>query len=60
MRVLVVDVGGTRVKILATGQEASREFVFDPAMTVGEMVSKGPEGGQRSHNCAAHQCDDRK
>ena len=36
MNVLAVDVGGTHVKILATGQETPRKFV------------SGPEAGCRS------------
>jgi polyphosphate glucokinase len=39
-RVLVVDVGGTNVKILATGQEAPRKFPSGPAMTAHEMVAR--------------------
>jgi polyphosphate glucokinase len=39
MRVLVVDVGGTHVKILATGHRARREFVSGPTMTAEVMVS---------------------
>ncbi len=39
MQVLVVDVGGTHVKILATGQETRREFVSGPTLTAAEMVS---------------------
>jgi polyphosphate glucokinase len=39
MQVLVVDVGGTHVKILATGQEARREFVSGPTLTAEEMVA---------------------
>jgi polyphosphate glucokinase len=38
MRVLVVDVGGTHVKVLATGQEAPREFSSGPTLTAGQMV----------------------
>ena len=33
MKVLVVDVGGTHVKILATGQEEMREMVSGPTLT---------------------------
>ena len=33
MNVLVVDVGGTHVKILATGQTEHREFISGPTMT---------------------------
>jgi polyphosphate glucokinase len=38
-RVLVVDVGGTSVKILATGQEEHRSFPSGPALTPRQMVS---------------------
>ena len=33
MHVLVVDVGGTHVKILATGQNAVREVPSGPTLT---------------------------
>jgi polyphosphate glucokinase len=39
MNVLVVDVGGTHVKILATGQKQSREFPSGPALTAKQMVA---------------------
>jgi polyphosphate glucokinase len=39
MRVLVVDVGGTHVKVLATGQEAPREFSSGPTLTAEQMVA---------------------
>ena len=39
MNVLVVDVGGTHVKVLATGQGDPRKFVSGPAMTARQMVS---------------------
>jgi glucose-6-phosphate isomerase len=39
MRVLVVDVGGTYVKILATGQEEPRQFPSGPALTAEQMVA---------------------
>ena len=39
MDVLVIDVGGTHVKIIATGQEDKREFASGPALTAQEMVS---------------------
>ena len=39
MKVLVVDVGGTHVKILATGQTEPREFPSGPEMTPGRMVA---------------------
>jgi polyphosphate glucokinase len=40
MNVLVVDVGGTHVKILATGQDAPRKFSSGPKLTAKAMVSK--------------------
>ena len=39
MNVLVIDVGGTHVKILATGQSEKREFASGPKMTAEQMVS---------------------
>jgi len=39
MKVLVVDIGGAHVKILATGQEQSREFPSGPKMTGRKMVA---------------------
>ena len=39
MNVLVIDVGGTHVKILATGQTDKREFDSGPKMTAQQMVS---------------------
>jgi len=38
-RVLVVDVGGTSVKILATGQDEHRSFPSGPTMSPRQMVS---------------------
>jgi polyphosphate glucokinase len=38
MNILVVDVGGTNVKILATGQTEVRKFVSGPEMTAEAMV----------------------
>jgi polyphosphate glucokinase len=40
MKVLVVDVGGTHVKILATGQYTPREFASGPKLTARTMVSR--------------------
>jgi polyphosphate glucokinase len=40
MNVLVVDVGGTHVKILATGQKDRREFSSGPKLTAKKMVAK--------------------
>src|SRR5512147_1908796 len=39
MNVLVVDVGGTHVKILVTGQKQSREFPSGPTLTAKQMVA---------------------
>lgn len=39
MNVLTVDVGGTHVKILATGQDQHREFVSGPTLTAEHMVA---------------------
>src|SRR6266700_2103039 len=38
MRVLVVDVGGTHVKVLATGEKTPREFSSGPTLTAEQMV----------------------
>ena len=40
MNVLVVDVGGTHVKILATGQKELREFPSGPTLTAKQMVAR--------------------
>src|SRR6266576_777741 len=39
MNVLVIDIGGTHVKVLATGQDAHREFDSGAALTPKRMVS---------------------
>jgi polyphosphate glucokinase len=39
MKILAVDVGGTHVKILATGQKQKREIASGPKMTARQMVS---------------------
>ena len=39
MNVLVVDVGGTHVKILATGQKQPREFPSGPKLSAKQMVA---------------------
>jgi polyphosphate glucokinase len=39
MKILVVDVGGTNVKILATDQSSRRKFPSGPAMTPTQMVA---------------------
>ncbi len=40
MKVLVIDVGGTQVKILASGQTAERRIESGPAMTAAQMVER--------------------
>jgi polyphosphate glucokinase len=40
MNVLVIDVGGTHVKILATGQNEKREFDSGPTLTAQKMASR--------------------
>jgi polyphosphate glucokinase len=40
MNVLVVDIGGTHVKVLATGQDQPRAFVSGPGLTPRRMVAK--------------------
>ncbi len=39
MQVLVIDVGGTHVKVLATGQTEPRKFESGPTLTPARMVS---------------------
>jgi polyphosphate glucokinase len=39
MQILVVDVGGTEVKILVTGQETHRQFASGSSMTPAQMVA---------------------
>jgi hypothetical protein len=38
--VLVIDVGGTSVKILASGQSGIRSFLSGPTLTPGQMVAR--------------------
>jgi polyphosphate glucokinase len=40
MNVLVIDIGGTHVKVLATGQDPHREFDSGPTLTPKRMVTK--------------------
>lgn len=40
MNVLVIDVGGTHVKLLASGQAESREFVSGPGLSATRMVTR--------------------
>jgi len=39
MRVLVIDVGGTHVKVLATGRKTHRQIESGPSMTAEQMVA---------------------
>ena len=39
LNVLVVDIGGTHVKVLATGQKQHREFPSGPKLTARQMVA---------------------
>jgi len=39
LKILVIDVGGTHVKILATGETEPRKFVSGPQMTPARMVA---------------------
>lgn len=43
MNVLVIDVGGTNVKILATGQNQPRRFPSGPTLTAEQMAAKVKE-----------------
>ena len=40
MKVLVVDIGGSHVKVLVTGQEQARRFVSGPTLTPRRMISR--------------------
>lgn len=40
MNVLAIDIGGTNVKILATGQDERRQFRSGPKLTPGRMVAE--------------------
>lgn len=39
-KVLVIDIGGTHVKVYLSGQHGEREFVSGPKLTPGKMVSQ--------------------
>jgi hypothetical protein len=41
MKILVVEVGESRVRILATGQETLREFASGPSLTAEEIRTSG-------------------
>ena len=40
MRILVIDIGGTNVKLLASGQKEMRKVPSGPTLTAREMVAK--------------------
>src|SRR5439155_27033951 len=46
MKVLVIDVGGTSVKVLASGQDAPRKFPSGPTLTPQEMVEGAKEAAR--------------
>src|SRR6202166_995738 len=46
MKILAVDVGGSHVKILATGKKQKGEMASEPGMTPRKMVSGGKKLGQ--------------
>jgi polyphosphate glucokinase len=43
MNILVIDIGGTWVKVLATGQTEPRKFASGSALTPGQMVREAKE-----------------
>ncbi len=43
MQILAIDVGGTHVKILATGADAPRKFVSGPTLSAAQMVPRVQE-----------------
>jgi len=40
VKILVIDIGGTHVKVLTTGQRTKREFASGPGLTPKRMVTK--------------------
>lgn len=53
MNILVIDVGGTNVKILATGHEQPRKFASGPTLTAEQMVARVKELATDWQYCAA-------
>jgi polyphosphate glucokinase len=43
MKVLVIDIGGTHVKLLATGMNSPRKFPSGPTLTAAELVARVKE-----------------
>jgi hypothetical protein len=60
MKVLVIDIGGTYVKVLATGQRVHRQFDSGPALTPKRMVSAAviftPRGREALEQLEANLC----
>ena len=46
MNILVIDVGGTHVKILASGEKVRREIDSGPTLTARQMVSSVKKAGR--------------
>ena len=55
MDILVIDVGGSHIKVLATGQTEERKVVSGPTMTAAAMVDavKAMTGSSRIGHIAA-------
>jgi polyphosphate glucokinase len=49
VRVLVVDVGRTHVKMLAAGERAPREFPSGPTLTAAQMIAGGRPAAEPRH-----------
>ena len=50
MKILVIDIGGTHVKVLATGQETHREFVSGRTLTPKADGCQSPASWSRIGN----------
>lgn len=44
MKILVIDIGGTNIKVLASGQTEPRRFESGPSLTPSQMVQKVKDG----------------
>jgi hypothetical protein len=47
VNVLVIDIGGAHVKLLATGQDAPRQFLSGPELTPEEIVARVVQAAAR-------------
>ena len=56
MKVLVIDIGGTNVKILASGQTQPRKFPSGPSMTPANMLN-GFHQMDEHFRTASFECD---